>query len=123
MVDHRHVVEHLGHAAVQFQGLAVEIERLGVVAVAGEHQGHVVKNEGPVVGVILQGEGLFVVLQGFGVLPIGLGAHAVAVVGEGLLGPAVGGQHLQDQVGHHREALVDEVVVALRAGHGGWVGF
>ena len=118
-MDNGHVVEGLGHLAVEIEGLAVEIKRLGMVAVARENQGHVVKNEGPVVGVVFEGEGFLVVLQSFGVFAIGLGAHAIAVVGEGLLGPPVGGQHLEDQVGHHREALVDEVVVALAAGHGG----
>ena len=118
VVNHRHVVQRLGHLAVEIQGLAVLLECFFVLAVAGVHEGHVVEDEGLVVGVLLQLQGFFVVVQRFGVFPVGLGAHAIAVVGEGLLGPLVGRQHLEDQVRHDREALVDEVVVALGAGHG-----
>ena len=117
MVNHGDVVEGLGHLAVELQGLGVLVEGLLMFAIAGIHQGHVVEDEGPVIGVVLKRQGFLVVLEGFGVLAIGLGAHAVAVIGKRFLGAPVGGQHLEDQVGHHREALVDEVVVALGAGH------
>ena len=118
VVNHCHVVEHLRHLGVELQGLFVLLQSPVVLAVAGVDQRHVVEDERPVIGVFLEPQRLLVVLQGFGVFTIALGAHAIAVVGKGFLGFLVGGQHLEDQVRHHREALIDEVVVALTARQG-----
>ena len=54
MVNHGDVVEGLGHLAVELQGLGVLVEGLLVFPIAGIHKGHVVEDEGAVVGVVLK---------------------------------------------------------------------
>jgi len=42
-MDHRHVVESLGHVGVEIEDLVVEIQSLLVIPIAGEHQGQCCK--------------------------------------------------------------------------------
>ena len=79
---------------------------------------HVLEGFSTVGGVVLEFQRLVVVLQRFGVVTIVLGGEAIPVIDVGLLGAGVDRQQLDDQVRHHREALVNEVVVAVAAGHG-----